>query len=347
MLEGTMDKNVVVIGAGVAGMESSKRLTELGFNVTLVEKDVLGGHVRKWDFLFPDKRPAHEIINALTPDIEGIVKIKLGCDVENITRNDNAFHVDLSTGDTLNADAVLVATGFELFDASRKEEYGYGIYENVITAAELEEQLMNKVPIRTVSGKVPKRIGFVHCVGSRDQKVGNEYCSKICCVTGVKQAMKMREALPESEVFCFYMDLRMFGRYFENLYKESQEKWGVQYIRGRVSEASEDIDQRVVVKLEDTLAGRPLKMSVDLLVLLTGFVPGSGTRKIIDMLRLNEGDDHFIKPTDEHLKRNHTNVPGVFIAGACGGPRCIAETITDARAAAIEIAAFLRKKSLT
>jgi heterodisulfide reductase subunit A2 len=340
-----MEKHVVVIGAGVAGMESAARLSELGFRVTLLEKkEEVGGHVKKWDFLFPDKRPAYEIINALSPDIEDLVDTKLGCEIQNISANGNSFHIFLTSGDDLKADAVLITTGFDLFNARKKEEYGYGIYENVITAAELEEQFMNKIPIRTGAGKIPKRVGFVHCVGSRDEKVGNEYCSKICCVTGVKQAMKMREALPESEVFCFYMDLRMFGRYFENLYKESQEKWGVQYIRGRLSEASEDLNQRVFVKLEDTLAGKPLKMTVDLLVLLTGFVPSAGTTRIIDFLKLNVGDDRFIKPVDEHLKRNYTNIPGVFIAGACGGPRCIAETITDARAAAIEIAAFLRKK---
>ena len=343
-----MERHVVVIGAGVAGMESASRLSELGFHVTLLEKkEEMGGHVKKWDFLFPDKRPAYEILNALRPDIEDIVDTRFGCDIRNITHNNDTFHIELDSGDVLNSDALLVTTGFELFDARKKEEYGYGIYENVTTAAELEEQFMNKIPFRTSTGKVPKRIGFVHCVGSRDEKVGNEYCSKICCVTGVKQAMKMREAIPDSEVFCFYMDLRMFGRYFEELYKESQEKWGVQYIRGRLSEASEDINQRVVVKLEDTLAGKPLKMTLDLLVLLTGFVPSAGTNKIIDLLKLNIGNDKFIKPLDEHIKRNYTNIPGVFIAGACGGPRCIAETITDARAATIEVAAFLRKKALS
>jgi heterodisulfide reductase subunit A len=341
-----MEKHVVVIGAGVAGMESAARLSELGFRVTLLEKrEEVGGHVKKWDFLFPDKRPAYEIINALTPDIEDLVDTRFKCDVQNIIQENSHFHITLSTGDYLKADAILLATGFDLFNASKKEEYGYGIYENVITAAELEEQFMNKIPIRTAGNKLPKRIGFVHCVGSRDEKVGNEYCSKICCVTGVKQAMKMREAIPDCEVFCFYMDLRMFGRYFEDLYRESQERWGVQYIRGRLSEASEDNNQRVVVKLEDTLVGKPLRMTVDLLILLTGFVPSSGTRKMIEMLKLEEGNDRFIKPSDEHLKRNFTNIPGVFIAGASGGPKSISETITDARAAVIEIAAFFRKKT--
>lgn len=341
-----MKKHVVVIGGGVAGMESAARLSELGYQVMLVERtEEIGGHVKKWDFLFPDKKPAYEIINALRPDVEDLVDTRLSCEVRNIERKNGSFSLWLSNGDNIETDVILLTTGFDLFDATRKEEYGYGIYENVMTAAELEEQFMNKIPIRTASGKIPRRVGFVHCVGSRDEKVGNEYCSKVCCVTGVKQAMKMREALPNSEVLCFYMDLRMFGRYFEDLYREAQEKYGVQFIRGRVSEASENIDQRVVVKLEDTLAGKPLKVNVDLLILLTGFIPSDGTRKMIGMLSLDTGEDRFIKPIDEHLKKNYTNIPGVFIAGASGGPKCISETLTDAKAAVIEISAFLRKKA--
>jgi len=334
-------KRILVIGGGVSGMESAAHLAELGHEVILIEKqDHLGGHVVNWDFLFPDHRPAYEIINALRPAIEEKVDTRLNCEVTAVLLKNGQYDVSLSNGENIMADALLIATGFDLFNASRKEEYGYGIYENVITAAELEERFQNKIPIRTAAGKVPRRVGFVHCVGSRDEKVGNEYCSKVCCVTGVKQAMRIREALPDSEVFSFYMDLRMFGRYFEDLYREAQEKWGIQFIRGRLSEAAEDIDQRVTLKLEDTLAGRPLKMTVDLLVLLTGFEPSAGTTKMIRMLNLPVGNDRFIKPADEHLRRNKTSVPGIFVTGASAGPRSISESITDARAAAVEIAAW-------
>lgn len=336
-------KHIVVIGGGVAGMESAIHLSQLGYAVTLIEKQSrLGGHVLHWDFLFPDHRPAYEITNELCPAVEEKARIILQTEVNAIQRQKGQFIVNLSNGEILTADALLIATGFDLFDAHKKEEYGYGIYENVITAAELEERFQNKIPIRTAAGKKPARVGFVHCVGSRDEKVGNEYCSKVCCVTAVKQAMRIRESLPECEVFCFYMDLRMFGRYFEDLYREAQEKWGVQFIRGRLSEAAEDIDQRVIVKLEDTLAGRPLRMAVDLLVLLTGFVPSEGTRQLAGMLNLPLGADRFIKPFDEHLRRNLTRIPGVFVTGASAGPRSISESITDARAAALEIEAWFK-----
>lgn len=339
-------KHIIVIGGGVAGMESAIHLCDMGYEVTLVEKqDQLGGHVLKWDFLFPDHRPAYEITNELCPAVEEKANIKLQTEVKNIVKQNGHFEVALSDGEILTADALLVATGFDLFDAHKKEEYGYGIYDNVITAAELEERFQNKIPIRTAAGKKPARVGFVHCVGSRDEKVGNEYCSKVCCVTAVKQAMRVKESLPGCEVFCFYMDLRMFGRYFEDLYREAQEKWGVQFIRGRLSEAAEGIDHRIIVKVEDTLAGRPLRMAVDLLVLLTGFVPSEGTKRMAAMLNLPLGNDRFIRPSDEHLRRNLTPVPGVFVTGASSGPRSISESISDARAAALEIAAWFNHQN--
>jgi heterodisulfide reductase subunit A len=335
-------KNVVVIGGGVAGMESSAQLAAMGYHVTLVEKEgKLGGHVDQWDFLFPNQRPAWEIIDSLKQRLNYKVEVKLGTEVKSVSLNNKQFAVHLSSNEILHGDALLLSTGYDLFEAQKKEEYGHGIYNNVITAAELEVLFRENELRNNLTGNT-RRIGIVHCVGSRDEKVGNEYCSKVCCVTGVKQAIRLREALPEYEVFNFYMDLRMFGRYFEDLYREAQEKWGVQFIRGRVSEASEDINGNVVVRVEDTLAGRPMKISVDMLVLLTGFVSSKGTKKLGDMLELEFGNDRFLKPIDEHLLRNHSNKQGVFVAGACTGPRSIGETITDARAAALEIAAFFR-----
>lgn len=337
-------KNVVVIGGGVAGMESSAQLADMGYQVTLVEKESkLGGHVDQWDFLFPNHRPAREIIDSLKQRLNYKVEVKLGTEVESIQRDNGQFALKLNSTEVLHTDALLLASGFDLFPAQKKEEYGYGIYNHVITAADLEEIFRSGKLRKVLSGNT-HRIGIVHCVGSRDEKVGNEYCSKVCCVTGVKQAIRLREALPEYEIFNFYMDLRMFGRYFEDLYREAQERWGVQFVRGRVSEASEDVKGNVVVKVEDTLAGRPMKISLDMLILLTGFVPSKGTTRLGSMLDLEFGNDRFLKPADEHLLRNHTDKEGVFLAGACTGPRSIAETITDARAAVLEIAAFFRGK---
>ena len=242
--------------------------------------------------------------------------------------------------------ALLLATGFDLFEARKKEEYGYGIYNNVITSAELEKKFKSGGGILTSEGKIPSRIGIVHCVGSRDEKVGNLYCSKVCCVTGVKQAIELKEMYPSSAVFNFYMDLRMFDRYFEELYYEAQQKWGVSFIRGRLSECAENPDGSIVVKTEDTLSGKPLKMTVDLLILLAGFVPSSRSASLVDMLGLERGCDGFVSSADSHVKNNSTSLPGLFLAGALKGPSSISEAIADARAAAMQIAGYLKSRSL-
>jgi heterodisulfide reductase subunit A len=254
---------------------------------------------------------------------------------------DGAFEIITSKGITIQARSIVIATGYDIFDARKKEEYGYGIYDNVITSAELETLFSEGKKITTRDGKTPKRIGFIHCVGSRDEKVGNRYCSKVCCVTGVKQAIEIREMLPECEVFSFYMDLRMYDRNFEELYYEAQQKWGVNFIRGRLSECAENPDHSLVLKTEDTLTGRPLKMTVDMMVLLAGFVPRPETKQLAHMLGLGIGSDGFLLSADEHFKDNCTAIPGVFIAGAVKGPACIVNTMADARATATEVGGYL------
>jgi heterodisulfide reductase subunit A len=235
---------------------------------------------------------------------------------------------------------VIVATGFDMFKSSRKEEYGYGIYDNVITSADLEV-MFRKGNIVLHTGLTPKTIGIVHCVGSRDEKVGNLYCSKLCCVTAVKQAIEIREHLPESNVFCFYMDMRMGGAHYEELYRESQEKWGVNFIRGKVSEASENIDGKIVVKVEDTLAGRPLKMEIDLLVLMAGMEISEGGKTLAEKAGLKTGENRFFNVADHHYGSNISNLDGVFYAGTCTAPMNVTETISHARAAVSEVMDYL------
>jgi heterodisulfide reductase subunit A len=163
----------------------------------------------------------------------------------------------------------------------------------------------------------------------------------VCCVTAVKQSIEIKEMIPDSEVYCFYMDLRMFGMHFEALYKQSQEKHGVNFIRGRLSEACENIDGSILVKVEDTLAGRPLRMSVDLLVLMVGMIPSEGTKKIGAMLGMNFGVNGFFKCLDQHTLTTISNIPGVFFAGCCMAPRTINNVFADAQAAALLTASYL------
>lgn len=326
-------------------MEAASRLSESGLKVFLLEKeDSLGGHLRNWDRLFPTRRPSSEVLEYLQKNISDDISVHLNAGIRSILNHGSGFDLILEDGKEISADAVLISTGYEVFDAHKKEEYGYGIYDNVITSADLEEFFKKNRSQNFLEGIKIKRVGLVHCVGSRDEKSGNLYCSKLCCITGVKQAIEIKELLPEMEIFSFYMDLRMFDRHFEEMYYEAQEKWGIHFIRGRLSEATENQDHSILVKVEDTLTGLPLKLSVDMLILLVGFVPSKETNRLAAMLGISPATDGFLMPSDEHFMSNHTEVPGVFLSGAVKGPVSIGKTITDARSAASQIIGYLKNQ---
>ncbi len=343
-----MSKSIIIIGGGVAGMEAAARLSRSGIEVILLEKEAaLGGHLRNWDRLFPSRRPGVEVLEYLEKGMDDGISVHLNATVRHIEKTGSSFNLILEDGQQFTSDSILFSTGYEVFDARKKEEYGYGIYDNVITSAELEEFFRKNRSKNFLEGFQTKRVGLVHCVGSRDEKVGNLYCSKLCCITGVKQAIEIKELLPSMEIFSFYMDLRMYDRYFEEMYYEAQEKWGIHFIRGRLSEASENQDHSIQVKVEDTLTGLPLKMTVDLLILLVGFIPSKETNRLAAMLGILPAADGFLAPADEHIQSNHTLVPGVFLSGAVKGPLSIENTMTDARSAASQIVDYLLNNPVT
>jgi len=340
-----MNVDVIIIGAGIAGLETASTLFNLGLNVVLIEKQSsVGGHVANWFKLFPNNKEAKSLLNEILAKLNPQINILLSKNIVNIQNIDNLFIVSLSDGLVIKSKAIVIATGYDLFDARLKEEYGYGIFNNVITSADLEKMLKENKPIQTKQGKTPFHIGFVHCVGSRDKKVNNIYCSKVCCITAVKQAIELKKILPLSNVYCFYIDLRMFGLNFEEIYNESQEKYGVTFIRGKVSEVFEDEDNRIIIKAEDTLLGRPLKMTLDLLVLMIGMVPSKGTKFLINTFNLPVNEANFVAIKDEHIYSNETIKEGVFVVGAASSPKTINETLQDARAASLAIFKYIQQK---
>jgi heterodisulfide reductase subunit A len=335
-----MKNNILVIGGGPAGLEASANLKRLGYNVILIEKDKqLGGHLAKWDRLFPDGVSARQTLNALLEEVSG-VNCFTETQLQSINVLDKSYNAILSNGITVLADAVLLASGFDLFKAEKKEEYGYGIYEGVITNADLEEAFREK----KLPSKQPQAIGFVHCVGSRDEKAGNPACSKVCCATAVKQACEVKEVYPDADVYCFYMDLRMFGRHYEDLYLKAQKEFGIRFIRGRVSEVAETADGRLQVKAEDTLSSKPLRVSLDMLVLMAGMRPSESGKSIGRQLNLTTEEDGFFSSADNLLAIQRSKLPGFFYAGACTGAKTLPDTLHEARSAAIEIDRYIKEK---
>ncbi|WP_251620212.1 FAD-dependent oxidoreductase [Odoribacter lunatus] len=339
--------NVIIIGAGPAGCEAAFRLANEGIQVDLIEKEnSTGGNLNNWYQLFPDRKSAKDLNTILSNHLQHPhIRLHLNTEATDITREENGkTSVQLSDGALLTGDALLLATGFKLFEAQRKEEYGYGIYENVITSVNLENKFINH-QITMRSGALPQRIGFIHCVGSRDEKICNYHCSKLCCITAVKQAIETRELLPEAEIICFYMDMRMFGPGYEEMYRKAQEKYNIKFIRGRLSEASENQNKQIIIKAEDTLIGKPLRMTLDLLVLMVGMEASEGSQKAASQLHLTQAPSGFIQPADPHYGNNRTNQEGVFIAGCCSAPMNLTDTLADARSAANTISEWLNRNT--
>jgi heterodisulfide reductase subunit A len=204
--------------------------------------------------------------------------------------------------------------------------------------------MFNKGEVTPTSGQKPRRIALLHCVGSRDEKVCQRHCSKVCCVTGVKQAIELKKLFPEADVFNFYMDIRMFGPGYEEMYREAQLAHNVHFVRGRISEVSPTIDGRLQIKAEDTLTGRPLKMGIDMLVLLIGMRSNDENNSLESASGLRCQPSGFMQSKDSFLGNVESNVEGIFYAGAVTAPKNIGESLNEGTAAALAAAKWICKE---
>lgn len=247
----------------------------------------------------------------------------------------------------IEAGAVILATGFKLFPAREKPQYGYGRFPNVITAMQMDRLLAPTRPynavLRPSDGKVPENIAFVLCTGSRDRSVGNELCSRVCCMYSVKQNQLIMGALPLAEVTVYYIDVRAFGKGYEEFYRQA-EAMGANFVKGRVARIEETADQNLILHYEDIdRGGKPARAEHDLVVLAVGLRPNTEALGLFVDGSL-EGDAHFyVKEVDEDLNPGRTSVEGVFVAGTASGARDIPDTILHAGAAAAQAAAYVER----
>jgi heterodisulfide reductase subunit A len=238
---------------------------------------------------------------------------------------------------TLQVGAMIVATGYDPFDARRKPEFGYGHYPGVVTALEFERLAAADGPtagrlIIPGTEREPEHVAFIHCVGSRDKQLGNEYCSRVCCMYTAKQANVVIDQIPEARVTVFYMDVRAFTKGGEEFYDRARAR-GVRYRRGNPSEIFRR-GEKLVVRAEDTLLQRTVEVEVDMVVLAIGLEPGAGGADISKMLKLACTGDNFLAEAHPKLRPVDTTSDGVFLAGTCQGPKDIPDTVAQAKAAA-------------
>jgi heterodisulfide reductase subunit A len=246
--------------------------------------------------------------------------------------------------------AITVATGMDVYDPTALDEYGYTRFPNVVTSMEFERLISTGGPLgghfaRPSDLQRPRRIGFVQCVGSRtlDPTRGNPYCSNVCCMNTVKEAQYLKDNYPDTKVTVFYMDLRAFGKGFEELLMRSKSS-GVRYIRGLPGEVRQDpTTGSLRVAVENTTANRLESHDVDMLVLAVGSKPATDTETVRQLVSLSKSPSGFLKEAHAKLRPVDTPTKGVYIAGAAESPKDVRESVTQASAAASRASILLNK----
>ena len=252
---------------------------------------------------------------------------------------------------TLNVSSIVLATGVEIWNPESISEYGYKRHQNVLLSLEFERLINASGPtrgelLRPTDGKKPRIIVFIQCVGSRSERKGFPYCSSVCCMYATKEAILVKEHNPECMVNVLYMDLRVFGKRFQEFVTRAKEEGGVNYINGRATVVIEDpVTENLFVRYENIAEGKMEELCADLVVLCPALVPREDNGLLAKTLGLELDEYGFLRTKDPLLMPVETNVDGIFVCGSCQLPKDISESVTQASAAAdkaAEVAATRR-----
>jgi heterodisulfide reductase subunit A len=314
-------------------------------DAALIQKELPMGPLTPIGIPFMQAVPHQPVI-----DRESCIHFKTGgCKI--CEKNCEVKAIDLTQRERIEeveVGAVILATGFKTFDAAKIPEYGYGRFENVLSGMEFEK--MNSASgstggrILLANGQAPKSVGIIHCVGSRDER-HNKYCSRVCCMYALKFAHLIKEKT-EAEVYNFYIDMRCFGKGYEEFYHRLLEE-EVRFIRGRAASVSDfplndNEKNKLIIRVEDTLIGQVRRIPVDMVVLATGLEPVTEAAELARTFHISCGNGFF---TERHPKLAPVSTPtdGIFIAGACQGPKDIPDTVAQASAAASQVQSLMAR----
>ena len=252
----------------------------------------------------------------------------------------------------LEVGAVVVATGFNIMEPSEFSEYGYGKYPDVITGMQFERLASASGPTlgeirRPSDGKIPEKIVFVACAGSRDPAKGKPYCSKICCMYTAKHAMLYQHKVHHGQSYVFYMDIRAAGKNYDEFTRRAIVEDEVNYIRGRVSKVYEENGKLIVKGVDTLLNAKPVEIQADMVVLATAAVANAGSEELAQKMHISYDNYNFFSEAHPKLKPVETNTAGIFLAGACQAPKDIPETVSQASGAAAKVAILFSQNELS
>ncbi len=381
--ESRVTKRALIIGGGIAGIQTALDIADAGYEVDIVEKTPsIGGRMSQLDKTFPTldcsaciltpkmvEASAHEKINIYTySEVENVSGF-VGDFTVDIRKKARSVDMDKCTGCgvcqekcpskkapseiiTEKYGAIVVATGFDTINLEKYDEYAYSQSKDVITSLELERVMNAAGPThghleRLSDGKAPKEMVFIQCVGSRcaDDR-GKPYCSKICCMYTAKHAMLIRDKYPDVNVTVFYIDVRTPGKNFDEFYRRAVEQYGVNYIKGQVGKVIPQPNGKLLVQGSDLLDNRQILKEADMVVLATAIEPNPDVRKIATMLTASIDTNNFLTEAHAKLRPVESPTAGIFLSGVCQGPKDIPETVAQAGAAAVKAIGLLAKDKL-
>jgi len=265
------------------------------------------------------------------------------CPVNAIDLGEEEEELELEVG------SIVIATGFETFDPQNKPSYGYNNFKNVITSLQLERLLDTEgptagQPLRPSDGKRPRKIAFIQCVGSREEE-GNEYCSKICCMSTIKQANLLKSLFPDTEISVYYRDIRIPRREFEGMYGAVR-KAGVLFVRGAVTQVTETKGDNLLIEAHSEALNRMISHDMEMVILAVGLEPCRDTDVLKEIVKVPIGPDGFFMEAHPKLRPIDTVIDGVYLAGACLGPKDIAESVAQASGVAAKVCGLFSKDKL-
>ncbi|MCK5852507.1 CoB--CoM heterodisulfide reductase iron-sulfur subunit A family protein [bacterium] len=261
-------------------------------------------------------------------------------DCIDFTQKDEEINIIVNT--------VIIATGFNLFDPTVIERYGYGKFKNVITSMEMERELAPTRPynnvLRPLDGKVPDNIAYVLCTGSRNRTVGTPICSQVCCMYSTKQAQLLMGTLPMADITLYYINIRAFGKGFQEFYIQAKDM-GVEYTKGVIAKITEKENGNLILRYEDILTGKVTEREHDMVVLSVGILANPELVSVFKNEELKLDEFNYIGQSDPMMNPAMTSIEGVFVAGTASGPMDIPDSIMSAGSAASEACSYLKRLS--